>query len=102
MFLQEVKLSARQVSRLKYQLGFERCLGVDNEEMNGGLALMWREDIELHILNDSKHHVHASIVNSYQQKWFLTGVYGHPGTHKRIETWDLIKSLCNSIIGLWQ
>lgn len=60
---------------------------------SSGLALLWHDDIDLKILNYSTNHIHASITDHFNCTWIFTGIYRHPETHKRKDTWTLIKSL---------
>lgn len=47
----ETKLIAKRVERLKIRLDFACCVGVDCEGKGGGLALFWKCDIDLTMLN---------------------------------------------------
>lgn len=87
--------------KLKYRLDFEGALGVDCEGRGGGLALFWKGEMELEILNYFKHHIHAQINNSPTQKWTLPGVYGHPEVARNPVVWNLIKILYREDMGPW-
>lgn len=54
--------------------------------------MMWKCEIEIHMVNYSKHHFQASVQNGNNMKWMITGIYGQPMI-QRVETWNLIKSL---------
>ncbi|XP_041011306.1 uncharacterized protein LOC121255085 [Juglans microcarpa x Juglans regia] len=103
LFLQETKLKARQMNQSKFQIGFQNCFVVDCEGRSGGLAMLWKYEIDLTVLSFSKFHVDAKItvdvVNNLE--WFLTSVYGCPYTSHRWETWNLIKSLCHREEKAW-
>lgn len=73
---------------LKFRLGFECCLVVDCERRSGGIALLWKKDILLSILNFSKYHIHASVKGNAakNKEWILTGIYGNPDPNKRYKT----------------
>lgn len=49
------------MNKLKFRLGLERCLGVDCEGKGGGLALLWKKDVDITILKFSKYHIHALV-----------------------------------------
>lgn len=59
IFLQETKMETRRVMKLKYKLGFEGRLQVNSEGRKGVLALFWKGEVELTVLNYSKHHIHT-------------------------------------------
>lgn len=45
---------------------FSNCLAVSSEGHSGGLALFWKHDVNLSVLNYSKNHIHALVVNNDQ------------------------------------
>ncbi|KAF5451994.1 hypothetical protein F2P56_027039 [Juglans regia] len=86
------------MEKLKFRIGFTNCMAVSSEGRSGGLALYWNNNSQLEILNFSKHHIHALVTNKEGDdregvSWYLTGIYGHPEASRRLETWNMIKSL---------
>ena len=45
---------------------------------SGGLALLWMEEIELHVQTFTLNHIDALIMNDTNNPWRLTGFYGWP------------------------
>ncbi|KAG6625017.1 hypothetical protein CIPAW_16G066600 [Carya illinoinensis] len=78
LFLQETRLQVKEMEKIKYKLGYDNCLAVSSEGRSGGLALLWRNDVNLDIKHYSKNHIHASIQDSSTDyaPWYFTGVYG--------------------------
>lgn len=72
----------------KFRLGFVNCLSVDCSGRSRGLALLWKENINLFVLSYSKSHIDSFIkdVIDHAKDWYLTGAYGHPNTAYRMET----------------
>ncbi|XP_042950087.1 uncharacterized protein LOC122282202 [Carya illinoinensis] len=101
LFLQETKLSSRRLEFCKLRLGFRCCFGVDSVGRSGGLALFWKEDINLRIISYSRIHIHASIKNCDGVEWLLTGVYGHPDSGQGSEGWRLLKFLGRGVVLPW-
>lgn len=66
-------------------------MSVDSEGRSGGIIVMWKCEVEIHVVKYSKHHFHPSMDSRNNKKW-ITGIKGQPETHKRMETWNLIKS----------
>jgi hypothetical protein len=62
-------------------------------EQKGGLALLWANDIEVHIQSFSHSHIDAWITNNVGQRWRLTSFYGQPDASKRHESWSLFRRL---------
>ncbi|XP_042958111.1 uncharacterized protein LOC122293658 [Carya illinoinensis] len=103
VFLQETRLKVAQWIFCKYSLGFKNCFVVDSFGCSGGLAMLWKDDVNLHILNYSSHHIHALIRNSMFEGGvgIITGVYGHPQTERREEVWSIVKALGRGVTSPW-
>ncbi|XP_042965942.1 uncharacterized protein LOC122299620 [Carya illinoinensis] len=97
LFIQETRLRVSEMDRCKRSLGLENCLAVSCEGRRGGLALFWKLEVDLTILQYSKNHIHAIIAEEEQEsrRWFLTGIYGFPEVASRHLTWTLMRSLKN-------
>ncbi|XP_040998143.1 uncharacterized protein LOC121244182 [Juglans microcarpa x Juglans regia] len=101
LFLQETRMKSQQLEFCKLKLGFRNCFGVDSVGRSGGLALLWKDEINVSIVNFSNNHVHAIVVNDDGGKWLLTGVYGHPDSNLRCEVWSLLKALGRGVNSPW-
>ncbi|CAM8928848.1 unnamed protein product [Rhodiola kirilowii] len=87
----ETKSENGRMEMLKRKLGFECGLGVDSHGRSGGLALCWKEDLQLSVKSFSSHHIDCEV--EMGEKVRLTIFYGNPATHRSSETWDLLRSL---------
>ena len=84
------------MERIKEIVGFANRLFVPCQGHNGGLALLWTREINLEIKNFGNHHIDAIIIEETSNfKWRFTGFYGHPQTHMRQQSWDLLEFLKN-------
>lgn len=80
-----------QMSEVSKKLNFESCLGVDRKSKGSGLAMLWNNDVNVHITSFSSHHIDAK-VQSEQGSWMrCTGIYGHPEMGQQKYTWTLLK-----------
>lgn len=62
--------------------------------MAGGLALLWRKDIDLNILSYSQHNIDSEVTFPGEtSKWRFIGFYGVPEQHLRHRSWDLLRQL---------
>lgn len=82
VFLQKTKVKTFFLTTKKFYFGYRNCLRVDCEGKSGGLAVLWKEDVDLQILHYSHHHIHRVITMQPKGdrlclKWSLIGVYGH-------------------------
>lgn len=64
VFLSETKLEVSRLKRVKRRLGFLGCVGVNPIGRKGGLALLWRNQNEVEILNFSQNHTSAWVYNA--------------------------------------
>lgn len=57
--------------------------------------MLWNNELGFEIQQYSKNHIHGLIALGLdsEQKWFLTGLYGHPDVAKRLKTWNILKLL---------
>jgi ribonuclease HI/exonuclease III len=94
VFLLETKLQAKRIEYIRVRTGFESAFVVDSIGRSGGLALMWKGDINVEIQNYSRRHINA-IVRTFDNGplWKFTGFYGHPVASKRRESWCLLEFL---------
>jgi hypothetical protein len=86
---------------IKQKMGFQNMLVVDCVGKSGGLALMWKEELEVEIQNYSQRYINAVVKPVNKMPWTFTGFYGHPVPHKRKEAWGLLRFLKSQQPGPW-
>ena len=70
-----------------------RPLSLGEGKSSQGFALLWKEEVNLHIQTYSPHHIDALILNNEQHPWRLTGFYGWPEDSRKKESWQLLRHL---------
>ena len=94
VFLLETKLKKKAMERAKRKVGFVYSLVVPKSDKSGGLAMLWKENINLEIMGYASNFIDAIVTEAdLGIKWRITGFYGHPEAHKRKESWDQLKAL---------
>jgi exonuclease III len=94
LFLSETRLDSVGVELLRVSTKFNYAFCVPRLRTGGGLAMLWSDKVDLRLNSFSKNHIDASVVIKDSGKEFrVTGFYGNPETHKRKETWALLKFL---------
>lgn len=78
LFLKETKQSMEEMRRLQDDLPYRCMLAIPSIRRCGGLALLWMEDVNLHIQTYTLNHIDALILTNPQTSWRLTGFYGWP------------------------
>ncbi|KAL5747731.1 hypothetical protein ACOSP7_024748 [Xanthoceras sorbifolium] len=77
VFLSETRLELNGCDRIRVSLGFEGCFFVDRIDFGSGLALFWRDGVDVRVNSFSKGHI-DSIVSCDGLTWRFTGFYGDP------------------------
>ena len=84
IFLMETKSCKGWMEKVRDECEFKNGLIVPS----GGLALLWKKDVTIHVQTYSMSHIDA-FVNEGEEIgcWHFTGFYGNPDTAKRYESW---------------
>ena len=75
VFLMETKRTVEEMRWIQADLPYRCTLAIPSIKRRGGLALMWKEEVDLHIQTFSPNHVDALIFNESNPQWRLTGFY---------------------------
>ena len=82
------------MERIKRKVENFNGLIVPSDGKSGGLAMLWKKELNLHIRGYSKNYIDAIIIESSSGfKWRITGFYSQPKTHLRHESWKLLTDL---------
>jgi hypothetical protein len=92
VFLCETKKKSREMDRLKWSLGFPHGVAVDCNGKSGGLALWWKEGVEVSVRPWCQYYIDAEICLN-GKRWRFSGMYGEPKTELRARTWEALQYL---------
>lgn len=67
----------------------------------GGLALLWKTQVQLDVINYMDNHILAQVVEEDWFEWMLTYFYGWPEASQRHKTWALLSHLSSFVQGPW-
>jgi hypothetical protein len=67
----------------------------------GGLALYWREDLNVNLVSFGKNHIDVRVIQPNSQTWRCTFVYGEPKVQDRPQMWSLLKSIKTNMKEPW-
>ena len=93
LFLMETKLNNGRIEDIRTKIGFDYAFTAPSVGRSGGLALLWKQEVDMCIQNFSQHHIDAHMDSTQPRCWRLTGFYGWPKQHRRKESWALLKHL---------
>ena len=81
------------VNNLKSKLQLDNVHIVSRQKIGGGLALFWKSEINLHVIDASPSHIDTVVNPGVDDTWQFTGFYGNPVTTNREHSWVLLKHL---------
>ncbi|KAK6119801.1 hypothetical protein DH2020_046456 [Rehmannia glutinosa] len=96
----ETKLHGAKAYRLKENLGFSNGVVVESVGNSGGLALLWKEEVNLSVKLMGRFFV-DSVIQSDGGQWRFTGFYGNPDKSARALSWSLIRRLSSQMSLPW-
>lgn len=90
----ETKSSCGILEEVRIKLGFYGCFTVKPIRRSGGLAMLWKEELSLEVVNFSNHHIHVKVrAEGCELDIYFTGFYGAPMTSNQDHSWALLTSL---------
>ena len=88
VFLSETKKKSKAMDKLKWSLGFRNGVAVDCDGRSGGLAMWWRDGVDVSVRPWCQYYIDAKIC--FEGKtWRFSGIYGEPRTELRNKTWGI-------------
>ncbi|XP_030499797.2 uncharacterized protein LOC115715121 [Cannabis sativa] len=91
--IESKNVNVEVVERIKAQLSFEGCFCVEAQGHKAGIALLWKVQEEVRLLQYGHNFIDAEIIQQHSTPWRLTGIYGEPNRSLRFNTWKLIHDL---------
>lgn len=93
LFLAETKVDSGKIEELCVKYGFAKCFAVNIVGQGGGLAVMWKSNLECEVQDSSNNHIDVTFFEKSIPSWRLSCFYGMPERDKRHESWDLLRQL---------
>ena len=90
------------MQKIKDELNFQGGLVVPCDGSWGGLAMLWKEEVNLHIQAYSPHHIDAIILIDPGVPWEITGFYGYFKECRKHESWTLLRHLHSWLFLPWK
>ncbi|XP_023911126.1 uncharacterized protein LOC112022729 [Quercus suber] len=100
-FLMETKLFDDGFAQICKDTKLPNKFVVKKPNWGGGLAMLWKEDVNLNVINFSDHHILAKVVELNGREWFLTGFYGWPEASQKAKSWVLLNHIRSFVEGAW-
>lgn len=93
LFLSKTLVHSNKVGELCDKLGFDHYFAVDSVGRGGGLAVLWRRNFPVRVVDSSSNFIDVHVYEGCSVKWRLTCFYGFPERSRRRDSWDLIHHL---------
>ena len=77
-FLMETRLDKEGFDKLYSNLLYQNKVIVKHPDSGGGLALLWKNDITMQVINYTTNHVLAKVTEEDGFVWYMTGFYAWP------------------------
>ena len=98
VFLLETKIKKKAMEKINFING----LIVPRKGKGGGLAMLWKREVDLEIMGYSRNFIDAIIIEQGSGfKWRIIGFYGNPKAHRRKESWEELVALNRKFQLLW-
>ena len=93
MFLAETWLDKARLLFIREKLKFEGVLDFSREGRGGGLAIMWKKEVDFSVDTYSPNHIDAIINKGKEDEWRFTGFYGELNTRNHHISWATLRRL---------
>ena len=100
-FLMETRLDKEGFEKLYSSLLFQNKIIVKQLDSGGGLALLWKNNVNLEVINFTVNHVLAKVTEEDGFVWYLTCFYGWLKAQQKEKSWRLLKHLQTFVVGPW-
>ena len=93
LFLAETWTEDARLDIVLRNFDFNNRWSIPSESRRGCLVLLWKDSINLTIVNSSKYYIDAFINRYTKNAWRFTGFYEEPVTWRRHEAWSKLSAL---------
>ncbi|XP_023881711.1 uncharacterized protein LOC111994084 [Quercus suber] len=100
-FLMETRLDREGFENLYGDLQFQNKIIVKQLNAGDGLALLWKNDVMMELINYSPNHILMKVIGEDGYVWFFTGFYGWPEAQHKEKSWKLLEHLRTFVNGAW-
>ncbi|XP_030970334.1 uncharacterized protein LOC115990663 [Quercus lobata] len=93
LFLAETWADDDRLMKIFDDLHFDEKWVVPRVTRAGGLALLWKNTIQIDVDSSSLNHIDVIVNKGKEDSWRFTGIYGLLEASRKSETWNLIRNL---------
>ena len=94
LFLMETRAHRSRLEKLRRKLRFDEMYCVEADGLSGGLGLLWKKEILIHVKQATQNFIHADCCEKEGGIfWDGTFIYGNPSFRDRRYLWDKLQQL---------
>ena len=93
VFIVKTWLDIAMHSEIRDTLQMRGWFGVSRLNHGGSLAMFWRQDTNIRVIDSSPYFIDAIINEGLDDTWRFSGFYGRLETHLRQESWNCLRRL---------
>ncbi|KAB2021692.1 hypothetical protein ES319_D07G157900v1, partial [Gossypium barbadense] len=101
IFLCETKMNAIEFQKVQTRCRMQNGLVVNSDGRSGGLALMWKDELDVTIKSYSKHHIDSIVKLGCTKTIRVMGYYGHANPSERNSSWNMLRSVGAAVKEEW-
>ena len=76
LFMMETKRSVDEMKWIQNEIHFDAMLAIPCLGRRGGLAMLWKDKVDLNIQTYNQNNIDALILTKQNMSWRITGFYG--------------------------
>lgn len=80
-------------------LSFPNQVIVKKPDSRGRLALLWKHEVMVDVINFTENHILAKVVEEDGFQWYLTYFYRWPEVGQKSKSWALLSHLASFVDG---
>lgn len=93
IFLSETLVKKQKIAEICKIIGFAGYHALDVQGHGGGIALMWKNEGGVQIIESFQNYIDFEVSNEQVGRWRYTGIYGYPERERRVEAWHMLRGL---------
>lgn len=93
LFLSETKHEGKWMEWFRWKLEMPNMVAKSSVGNSGGLAMFWRNGLDVTVKSLSKYHIDIQIREEDGWRWRFTGIYGEARSEEKKATWELLRTL---------
>lgn len=86
-------MDENRIKGLRWKLGLTNMVVKDCSGRSGGLALFWRNGVDVHVRHISCLYIDADLKEEDGYEWRLTGFYDEPSVENKMVSWRALRML---------